>query len=191
MAAKGPTRRRSSVAMLYMVRGIGPTTELDLAKFPVPRPPLLISSGKWVIVLDRLVMSVIGLPNNCIKAGQRSCQMTLMNSFSCWSAVERLLSITKMDSRYSGMAWPPWMGTLGPAVRRKQKCFNNSTTSWLNNLAWSVESKLVCFMILESEEVFDVTWLAKLSCKRWQTELSICIKVALHAVLVAIWWARV
>ena len=39
-------------------------------------------------------------------------QMTLMNSFSCWSAVERLLSITKMDSRYSGMAWPPWMGTL-------------------------------------------------------------------------------
>ena len=44
MAAKGPTRRRSSVAMLYMVRGIGPTIAVDLAKFPIPRPPRLISS---------------------------------------------------------------------------------------------------------------------------------------------------
>lgn len=32
---------------------------------------------------------------------------------------------------------------LGPAVSRKQKCFSNSTTSWLNNLAWSVESRFV------------------------------------------------
>ena len=48
---------------------------------------------------------------------------------------------------YSGISssWPV-MGKspyLGPAVSLKQKCFSNSTTSWLNNLAWSVEKRFV------------------------------------------------
>lgn len=42
----------------------------------------------------------------------RTHQMTLINSFSCCKAVDKLLSITKMASRYNGMAWPPCTGTL-------------------------------------------------------------------------------
>lgn len=110
MAAKGPTRRRSSVAMLYMVRGIGPTTELDLAKFPVPRPPLLISSGKWVIVLDRLVRSVIGLPNNCIKAGQRSClkYKTFQKSIRADTVAQPLCQIRKTETRRKALSRCRW-----------------------------------------------------------------------------------
>lgn len=56
-------------------------------------------------------------------------QMTFINSFSCCKAVDRLLSITKMASRYNGMAWPPCTGTLETIINNCYPC------SW-NEIPW-------------------------------------------------------
>ena len=73
--------------------------------------------SKMLYKIKQSASWTIANTNYCLKGKTAACswthQMTFINSFSCCKAVDRLLSITKMASRYNGMAWPPCTGTLG------------------------------------------------------------------------------